>query len=143
MDRIQKRNESVQLHDVALDLQSAEQRAFLAQWWLSPQIAYWSRQPAVAGSSHESLPGIAQSARFFLSQDWQTARQVLQNHSVTWLIIYDPERAAENSAAILGLPTPQMPVCVILDRTPSRAPPFLSFSAQTGAGKLYRVVSNR
>jgi len=124
-------------------LQSAEQRAFLAQWWLSPQIAYWSRQPAVAGSSHESLPGIAESARFFVSQDWQTARQVLQNHSVTWLIIYDPERAAENSAAILGLPTPQMPVCVILDRTPSRAPPFLSFSAQTGAGKLYRVVSNR
>ena len=143
VDRIQKRNESVQLHDVALDLQSAEQRAFLAQWWLSPQIAYWSRQPAVAGSSHESLPGIAESARFFVSQDWQTARQVLQNHSVTWLIIYDPERAAENSAAILGLPTPQMPVCVILDRTPSRAPPFLSFSAQTGAGKLYRVVSNR
>jgi hypothetical protein len=106
-------------------------------------MAYWSGQPGVAGSSHESLPGIAESARFFVSQDWETARQVLQNHSVTWLIVYDPERAAQNAAAILGLPVPQTPVCMILDRTPSRAPSFLSFSAQTGAAKLYRVVSNR
>ena len=143
IDRIEKRNESVRLHEFALDLQSAEQRAFLAQWWLSPEIAYWSGQPGVAGSSHESLPGIAESARFFVSQDWDTARQVLQKHSVTWLIIYDPERAAQNSAAILGSPTPQTPVCMILDRIPSRAPTFLSFSAQTGAAKLYRVVSNR
>jgi hypothetical protein len=142
-DRVEKRNESLQLHELAVDLQAAEPRAFLAQWWLSPEIAYWSGQPGVAGSSHESLPGIAESARFFISRDWETARQVLQKHSVTWLIIYDPERAAQNSAAILGLPTPPAPVCVILDRTPSRVPPFLSFSGQTGDGKLYRVVSNR
>ena len=143
IDRIEKRSESVQLREFALDLQSTEQRAFLAQWWLSPEIAYWSGQPGVAGSSHESLPGIAESARFFVSQDWETARQVLQNHSVTWLIVYDPERAAQNAAAILGSPAPHTPVCMILDRTPSRAPSFLSFSAQTGAAKLYRVVSNR
>ena len=29
----------------------------LAPWWLSPPLAYWSGQPAVAGSSHEALPG--------------------------------------------------------------------------------------
>src|SRR5439155_763303 len=56
--RIERRNESVQLRDLAVTLQSAETRAFLAPWWLSPSIGYWSRQPAVAGSSHESLPGI-------------------------------------------------------------------------------------
>src|SRR5207245_94276 len=52
--RIEQRNESVQIRDLALNLQSSEMRAFLAPWWLSPSIAYWSGQPGIAGSSHES-----------------------------------------------------------------------------------------
>jgi hypothetical protein len=141
--RVQQRNESAQLHDLAVKLQSATQQAFLAQWWLSPEIAYWSGQPAVAGSSHESLPGTADSARFFVSQDWENAREILARHRVGWIIIYDCERAAQNSAAVLGLPPPPHAICSILDRTPTHAPPFLSFAAQTGTAKLYRVVSNR
>ncbi|PYL81670.1 MAG: hypothetical protein DMF21_04420 [Verrucomicrobia bacterium] len=91
--RIERRNESVQLRDLAVTLQSAETRAFLAPWWLSPSIGYWSRQPAVAGSSHESLPGIEESARFFLSEDWQTARKILDDRRVSWVIAYDFEGA--------------------------------------------------
>jgi len=138
--RIQQRNESVQLHELALDMQSSERRPFLAQWWLSPAIAYWSGQPGVAGSSHESIDGIAESARFFVSQDWATARRILENHRVTWLIVHDSERAAQNSAAILGLPIPQHPICFVLDRTPSRVPRFLGFAAQNGTDKLYQFV---
>ena len=138
--RIEQRNESVQLHDLALNLQSSERRPFLAQWWLSPAIAYWSGQPGMAGSSHESLPGIEDSARFFVSEDWETARKILENHKVAWVIAYDWERAAQNSAQILGLHAPQHPVCVVLDRTAARAPRFLVLSAQNGAMKLYRVV---
>ncbi len=60
--RIEQRNESVQSRELAIDLQSSETRPFLAPWWLSPAIAYWSGQPGVAGSSHESLSGIGQRA---------------------------------------------------------------------------------
>jgi hypothetical protein len=128
------------LHDLALSLQSSERRPFLAQWWLSPEIAYWSSQSGVAGSSHESLPGVEESARFFVSQDWQTARKILEDHKVAWVIVYDSERAAQNSSAILGLAVPQHAVCFVLDRTPTQVPRFLVFSAQNGAGKLYRTI---
>jgi hypothetical protein len=138
--RIEQRNESVQLRELAINLRSPETRPFLSPWWLSPAIAYWSGQPGVAGSSHESLPGIEQSARFFLSQDWQTARKILENRGVAWVIAYDFERLARNSSAILGLDVPQYPLCFALDRTPAQAPRFLVFSAQNGAGKLYRTV---
>jgi len=138
--RIQQRTESVQLRDLALNLPSSEVRPFLAPWWLSPSIAYWSAQPAVAGSSHESLPGIEASARFFLARDWRTARKILEDRRVAWVIAYDFERVAQNSAAILGLAVPQHPLCFVLDRTPAQAPRFLVFSAQNGGGKLYRAV---
>jgi hypothetical protein len=138
--RVQQRNESVQLHELALAMQSSERRPFLAQWWLSPEIAYWSVQPGVAGSSHESMDGVAESARFFVSEDWETARKILENHTVAWVIVYDCARAAENSAEILSLAMPQHPICVVMDRTPSRVPRFLVFSAQSGGGKLYRAV---
>jgi len=138
--RVEQRNESVQLRELATDLRSSETRPFLAPWWLSPAIAYWSGQPGVAGSSHESLEGIEQSARFFLSQDSQTAPKILENRKVAWVIAYDFERLARNSSAILGLDVPQYPLCFVLDRTPAQAPRFLVFSAQNGAGKLYRTV---
>lgn len=138
--RIEQRNESMQLRELAINLRSPETRPFLAPWWLSPAIAYWSGQPGVAGSSHESLEGIEQSARFFLSQDWQTARKILENRGVAWVIAYDFERVARNSSAILGLGVPQYPLCFVLDRTPAQVPRFLVLSAQNGTGKLYRTV---
>jgi len=138
--RIEQRNESIQLRELAINMQSSQTRSFLAPWWLSPAIAYWSEQPGVAGSSHESLPGIEQSARFFLSEDWQTARKILEDRRVAWVVAYDFERVARNSSAILGLTSPQYPLCFVMDRTPAQVPRFLVFSAQNGAGKLYRTV---
>jgi hypothetical protein len=138
--RVEQRNESMQLRELTINLRSAETRPFLAPWWLSPAIAYWSGQPAVAGSSHESLEGIEQSARFFLSQDWQTARKILENRGVAWVIAYDFDRVARNSSAILDLGVPQYPLCFVLDKTPAQVPRFLVFSAQNGAGKLYRTI---
>ena len=136
--RLEQRNDSAQLHDLALSLRSSEVRPFLAPWWLSPPIAYWSGQPGIAGSSHESLNGIADSARFFLSEDWQRARQILQNHQVEWVFACDFERVAQNSAAVLGETLPAHPLCRTLDRTPAQVPQFLIFSAQNGTCKLYR-----
>ena len=132
---------SVQLRDLALSLRSSEIRPFLAPWWLSPSIAYWSGQPGIAGSSHESLDGIEDSARFFLCDDWQKARQILQNHKAAWVFAYDSERVAQNSAAILNQAAPAFPLCRVLDRTPGQVPPFLIFAAQNGTCKLYRAIA--
>jgi hypothetical protein len=139
-DRVAQRNESAQLRDIALSLRSSELRPFLAPWWLSPEIAYWSGQPGVAGSSHESLPGIEDSARFFVSQDWETARKLLENHKVAWVIAYDSQRTAQNSAEILGTAVPQQPLCMMLDKMATTAPQFLVLSAQNRVAKLYRVT---
>jgi hypothetical protein len=138
--RIEQRNESVQLRELAINLRAPEPRPFLAPWWLSPAIAYWAEQPGVAGSSHESLDGIAASARFYLSDDWQRARKILEDRQVAWIFAYDAERLAQNSSAILGLGVPHHPVCFVLDRVPARVPRLLLFSAQNGTGKLYRSV---
>jgi len=139
--RVEQRNESVQLRDLALILRSSEIRPFLAPWWLSPSIAYWSGQPGIAGSSHESLEGIEDSARFFLSDDWQKARQILQNHKAEWVFAYDSERVTQNSASILSQAVPAFPVCRVLDRTPGHVPRFLIFAAQNGTCKLYRTIA--
>jgi hypothetical protein len=137
--RVERRIESVQIRDLALSLRSPGVHPFLAPWWLSPSIAYWSGQPGMAGSSHESLNGIEQSARFFLCENLQEEREILEKRHVAWVFAYDSDRVAQNSAAILNEPLPPQPLCRVLDRTPSQAPPFLVFSAQTAACKLYRV----
>ena len=141
--RIEQRIESAQIRDLSLTLRSPEVHPFLAPWWLSPSIAYWSGQPGVAGSSHESLSGIEDSARFFLSEDFQKAREILGKRHVAWVFAYDADRVAQNSAAILNEPSPLQPLCRVLDRIPSQAPPFLVFSAQTSACKLYGVAVRR
>jgi len=62
---------------------------------------------------------------------------------VAWVFAYDSERVAQNSAAVLNQELPLHPLCRVLDRTPSQAPPFLIFSAQTAAFKLYRIAVER
>jgi hypothetical protein len=138
--RAEQRNESVQIRDLALSLQSSQTRPFVAPWWLSPSIAYWSGQPGVAGSSHESLSGIEDSARFFLCEDLQKAREILKRRKAAWVFAYDSDRVAQNSAAVLNQSLPPNPFCRVLDRTPGQAPAFLVFSAQNAACKLYRTI---
>jgi hypothetical protein len=141
--RVERRLESVQIRDAALNLRSSMVRPFLAPWWLSPSIAYWSGQPGVAGSSHESLNGIEDCARFYISEDLSEAREILQKDQVACVFAYDSERVMQSSAAILNQPVPPRPLCRVLDRMPSQVPPFLIFSAQNSACKLYRVVIER
>jgi len=143
--QVEHRRESAELRDLAAMIQSSEVHPFLAPWWLSPAIAYWSRQPGVAGSSHESLDGIAESAQFFLSEDSEKAREILENRKIDWVLAYDADRVGQNSAVILGEPAAKHALCYILDRRPAQAPSYLIFSAQNGTAKLFRVtpVSNK
>ena len=137
--RIERRNESVQLQELAVIIRSKEVHSFLAPWWISPLVAYWSGQPGVAGSSHESLDGIVDSARFFLSENPLTAREILEHRRVDWVFAYDSDRVAANSALILDMPINAHPLCRTIDRTPAQAPRYLIFSGQNATAKIFRV----
>ena len=138
--RIERRNEASDLRALAATIRSDQTHAFLAPWWLSPSISYWSGQPGVAGSSHEALAGTADSARFFASEDPQTARKILEQHRTEWVIAYDWDRVAQNSAAVLGLTPAEDALGHILDRTPASAPPYLVLSGQNRTAKLFRFA---
>lgn len=141
--RAADRIEAMQWRAAASRLADPARPPILAPWWLSPATAYWSGQPTVAGSSHESLPGIVTSARFFLATSEDDAEAILRRSQVQWVLVADGERVAENSAAILGVPAPANALCRVLDRFPSRAPRFLALSTQNGACKVYRVRISR
>jgi hypothetical protein len=112
---------------------------FIAPWWFSPAVSYWSRQAGVGGSSHESIQGIVETAKFFEAQDAEEAMQIVYRHNVIWIVSYDADRVAQNSAQILGNPVPRDAWCYLLDRRASDVPPFLRLIAQTGHFKLFRA----
>ena len=138
--QIEHRNESRELRELATTIRSAQTQPFLAPWWLSPSISYWSGQPGIAGSSHEGLDGMADTARFFLATDFLRAREMLRNRRVEWVLGYDWERVADNSARLLGVSIPDQTLCRLLDRSPSQAPRFLALSRQNGTAKLFRFA---
>ena len=141
--RLERLRDGMDWRAAAISLASNDEVPFLAPWWLSPMVAYWSGQPGVAGSSHEALDGIGRSARFFLATDSEAAREILRGSKVGWVLVYDADRTIANSAALLGVPPPPNPLARVLDRTPSRAPSFLRFVAQNGSVKVFRVEISR
>jgi MFS family permease len=139
--QIEHRREAQQLRDLALTLRSPQVHPFVAPWWLSPSIAYWSGQPGVAGSSHEALPGIVDTARFYLETDFSIASEILRKRRADWVLSYDSERVIANSAALLAVPVPERPLCRILDQTPSKSASFLLLSGQNDTAKLFRFTN--
>ena len=135
--RSENRIELIELHDLAQTVDGP----FIAPWWFSPALSYWSRQPAVAGSSHESVSGIIDSAKFFAADDNETARAICDRLGVIWVLSYDSQRLAQNTAGILGATIAPRAMVYVLDRNPTNAPPFLHLSSQTGRFKSYRVNS--
>jgi hypothetical protein len=135
---IEQRNESADLRQMALAIRTPEKHAFLAPWWLSPSISYWSGQPGVAGSSHEALDGTIDSARFFLVEEPAIAREILQKHHVDWVFAYDWERVGENSGDLLHSRRRDHSIGRILDRAPAHAPVFLQLFGQNQSAKLFR-----
>jgi len=133
--RSENKTELIELRSIAQTIDGP----FLAPWWFSPALTYWSRQPAVAGSSHESISGIIDSAKFFAAEDDATARAICAHRDVKWVVSYDSERLAQNTAAILGNTIASRALVYVLDRNPSRAPSFLHLVEQTGRFKTYRV----
>ena len=109
-----ERSERINARLAAERMRSEEVTPFVAVWWLSPAIAYWSGQPAVAGSGHEGIGGIQDSARFFLSETPDQARTILEGRRVHWVVASDPARAVQNSQEVLGVEPRGKPMAEIL-----------------------------
>jgi hypothetical protein len=75
--------------------------AVLAPWWQSPALLYYSGRPVVASSSHQSFPGILDSARFFTTSDFTEADEILRRRGVRWVAVEEPIRSFTNSRQIL------------------------------------------
>jgi hypothetical protein len=102
-----KRAEADALRSVVSTKIGTQRGAFVAPWWLTPSISYWTRQPGIAGSSHESLPGIVAAARIYLAPDTDAALPLLRERRVTWILADSAERVVPNAAKLLGVPAPE------------------------------------
>jgi len=137
------RSENIQLRTIAERMRSQDVEGFLAPWWFSPALAYWSGQPGVSGSSHQSLGGIVDAARFFLTDDASVAQGILNERSVTWVVTDDPARIEQTSSRLLkeAPPTRSLAVDLAQPGSPGKANermPQLIRSMETEFFVLYR-----
>jgi hypothetical protein len=115
----------------------------LAPWWQSPALAYWSGQPALAGSSHESLPGTVDAARFYLSADTREIENVLRRRRVRWVVAYEPDRILRTAGALLGQTRVSARcMAIVLYRKPTAAPRFLRLALANQDFRVYEVRSS-
>ena len=139
--RTEQRLDNLALDDVAAQLRGPHRLPILAPWWQSPALAYWSGQPCVAGSSHESLPGIVDACRFYTSEDPREAEAVLARRKVACVIAYEPTRVIETARTVLGIKPiseksgalplgdpSERAMGVLLFRRPHSPPPFLQLA---------------
>jgi hypothetical protein len=108
--------EAALLEQVGEFLKTQPHGGVLAPWWISPSMARLSGQPMVGGTSHQSLPGSADTARFFLADDDEIALAQLRLRDVRYVVTDDPERIIATSAQLLGVPAPQNPLIIRLAR---------------------------
>jgi len=111
--------DAVALREAAVQIKGLPVRGVLAPWWFSPAIVWWSGQPCVAGTSHQSLPGIADTAEFFLSEG--SGREILEKRKAGYIFAYEPERVVSNAAQTLGRPAPANPLARRLYEHPRSA----------------------
>ena len=100
--------DSVALRDAAIRIKDLPVRGVIAPWWFSPAIVWWSGQPCVAGTSHQSLPGIVDVSEFFLSEG--SGNEILEKRKAGYIFSYEPDRVISNSAQILARPEPSSPL---------------------------------
>jgi hypothetical protein len=136
--RAENRQENLLLRETANVLWESGSGIVMAPWWICPPLAYWSGRPFVAGSSHQSLPGTVDTARFFLSSDAVEAERILRRRQVSAVVTDDPTRVAENSAELLGISLPSGPLAKTL--SPKVHPEFLKPEFRNAFFTVYRVV---
>jgi len=98
--RVESIADAVALREASLSLRGRPVGGVVAPWWFCPAIVWWSGQPCIGGTSHQSLPGIVESSEFYL--DTEPDENFLQNRQIRYVFAYEPERLISNSEQILG-----------------------------------------
>ncbi len=134
-------NEQQWLRQAAEVIKEKAPGCILAPWWWSPQLAYWSRQPAVAGASHESLSGIVDTSRFFSTANPKLAEDICTNRKVETVVTGNPGPIVDESVEILGQPEPlqENTMADILWMKPHSAPLFLHLIYDNNVMKVFEV----
>ena len=114
-------------------------KIILAPWWLSPAIAYRTKEYCVAGSSHQSLPGIVDTAKFYLATDNDEALKILQARKVDYVLSDDPDRIIPSSLTLLGEKTTTRNCMAYRLAEGVNIPDFLKLKHSDKFFKLYRV----
>lgn len=135
--------EATLLREVADNLKGPETAPFLAPWWISPPLAYWSGQPGIAGSSHEAISGTVDMARFYLATDPKQAAQILERRKVARVIADDPARVIDKSAPILGIDEPATCMATLLVDQPKKPAAYLLPVFSNDFFKIYAVDQSR
>ncbi|MCX6974405.1 MAG: hypothetical protein NTZ94_08960 [Verrucomicrobia bacterium] len=110
--------DAVALREAATRLRGLPQGGVMAPWWFCPAIVWWSGQPCIGGSSHQSLPGIVDSCEFYLSESPEKAEGILKKRQIRYIFAYEPERVISNSAQILGRQSISIPLGASLYKHP-------------------------
>ena len=100
--RVENIADAVALREAALSLRDRPVGGVVAPWWFCPAIVWWSGQPCVGGTSHQSLPGIVESCEFYLGE--VPDLEFLQKRKAVYILVYEPDRLISNSEQILGQP---------------------------------------
>jgi len=127
--------DAVALRDAAIQIKGLPERGVLAPWWFSPAIVWWSGQPCVAGTSHQSLPGIVDVSEFFLSEG--DGQEILARRKAGYIFVYEPDRVISNAAQILGRAAPSNPLGRRLYGHPKTADYELLY-----ANRFFKVFEN-
>lgn len=76
--------------------------AILAPPQHTGQVLFETGQPVVAGPSPQSLPGILDTSRFFSTEDFRLAAEILEKRKVEWILLTRPEPLIAQSAHLIG-----------------------------------------
>jgi hypothetical protein len=98
--RVENIADAVALREAALSLRERHVGGVVAPWWFCPAIVWWSGQPCISGTSHQSLPGIVESCEFYIGE--VPDPELLQKRKVVYILVYEPDRLISNSEQILG-----------------------------------------
>jgi hypothetical protein len=105
-------------------------------------LARLSGHPAVAGTSHQALPGTADTARFFLATDEIAAAEIARRRRVRYVVTDAPERVVATSTALLG-PTPPGETMIHRLAAGRRVPAWLEPVFANPFFRVYQVRDER
>ena len=101
-EAMEYREEMGQLRRIATGIRGGGIQPFLAPWYLSSAMSYWSMQPSVSRFTWLESTETDFATAFFASSDVRSHRETLLSLGVRWIICDAPDRF-ERNASRMGL----------------------------------------